>query len=85
MITRHCGAPGTRDFPSVENRNTLGGMNRVFYESVAALATALAYAYGIAKAHGFVDGHKVPLSRQTFCSCGSMLCFCGRIPSRVSG
>ncbi|WP_282128008.1 type II toxin-antitoxin system death-on-curing family toxin [Roseobacter litoralis] len=57
QISRHGGAPGTRDPVLLEAacdrpRNVAG------YENPDAYALAAAYVFGIAKAHAFVDGNK---------------------------
>lgn len=59
QIARHGGAPGTRD-PALLEMGCTRAMNRASYEDADAdvFAIAAAYAYGIAKAHAFVDGNK---------------------------
>ena len=57
QIARHGGAPGTRD-PALLEMGCTGAMNRAAYEDADVFAIAAAYAYGIAKAHAFVDGNK---------------------------
>ena len=57
QIARHGGAPGMRDRTLIESA-IARPMNRAAYgeDDLAVLATA--YAFGIAKAHAFVDGNK---------------------------
>ena len=57
QIARHGGAPGTRD-PALLEMGCTRAMNRASYEDADVFAIATAYAYGIAKAHAFVDGNK---------------------------
>jgi death-on-curing protein len=57
QIARHGGAAGTRD-PALLEMGCTRAQNRAAYENVDAFAIAAAYAYGIAKAHAFVDGNK---------------------------
>ena len=57
QIARHGGAPGTRD-PALLEMGCTRAMNRASYEDVDVFAIAAAYAYGLAKAHAFVDGNK---------------------------
>ena len=57
QIARHGGAPGTRDKTLLE-MGCARAINRATYEDSDVFAIAAAYAYGIAKAHAFVDGNK---------------------------
>jgi len=57
QISRHGGAPGTRDTALLEMGCTRP-MNLAAYGDPDVFAIAAAYAYGIAKAHAFVDGNK---------------------------
>ena len=57
QIARHGGAPGIRD-PALLEMGCTRAMNRAAYEDADVFAIAAAYAYGIAKAHAFVDGNK---------------------------
>jgi len=57
QIARHGGAPGTRD-PALLEIGCARALNRASYEDADVFAIAAAYAYGIAKAHAFVDGNK---------------------------
>jgi death-on-curing protein len=57
QIARHGGAPGTRD-PALLEMGCARALNRASYEDADVFAIAAAYAYGIAKAHAFVDGNK---------------------------
>ena len=57
QIARHGGAPGTRD-PTLLQMGCARPLNRAAYEDVDVFVIAAAYAYGIAKAHAFVDGNK---------------------------
>lgn len=57
QIARHGGAPGTRD-PTLLEMGCARALNRASYEDADVFAIAAAYAYGIAKAHAFVDGNK---------------------------
>ena len=57
QIARHGGAPGTRD-PALLEMGCARALNRAAYEDTDVFAIAAAYAYGIAKAHAFVDGNK---------------------------
>jgi death-on-curing protein len=57
QIARHGGAPGTRDQALLEMGCTRA-MNRAAYDDADVFTIAAAYAYGIAKAHAFVDGNK---------------------------
>lgn len=58
QIARHGGAPGLRDRSLLE-MGCARAMNLAAYEDAAGLAEiAAAYAFGIAKAHAFVDGNK---------------------------
>lgn len=57
QIARHGGAPGTRD-PALLEMGCTRAINRAADEDADVFAIAAAYAYGIAKAHAFVDGNK---------------------------
>lgn len=57
QIARHGGAPGLRDRAALE----MGGaraMNLAAYTDASLAEIAAAYAFGISKAHAFVDGNK---------------------------
>jgi death-on-curing protein len=57
QIARHGGAPGLRDRALLE-MGCARAMNLHAYESAPLPRIAAAYAYGIAKAHAFIDGNK---------------------------
>ena len=57
QIARHGGAPGTRD-PALLEMGCARALNRAAYQDADLFDIAAAYAYGIAKAHAFVDGNK---------------------------
>lgn len=57
QISRHGGASGTRD-PALLEMGCTRPMNLVAYGDPDVFEVAAAYAYGIAKAHAFVDGNK---------------------------
>ncbi len=57
QIARHGGASGTRDPALLENA-VARPLNQAGYGDPDAFALAAAYAFGIAKAHAFVDGNK---------------------------
>ncbi len=57
QIARHGGASGLRDKTLLEAA-VVKPENKLSYEQAAMFACALAYAFGIAKAHAFVDGNK---------------------------
>lgn len=57
QIARHGGAPGIRDAALLE-MGCARAMNLAAYENAALTDIAAAYAFGIAKAHAFVDGNK---------------------------
>lgn len=57
QIARHGGAPGTRDATLLEAAHARP-INLSAYGDPDAYALAAAYAFGIAKAHAFVDGNK---------------------------
>ncbi|MEP2718513.1 type II toxin-antitoxin system death-on-curing family toxin [Pseudophaeobacter sp.] len=58
QISRHGGAPGMRD-PALLEMGCARAMSLAAYKDAAELAViAAAYAFGIAKAHAFVDGNK---------------------------
>lgn len=57
QISRHGGAPGTRD-PALLEAACARPVNQAAYGDPDVFAIAAAYAFGIAKAHAFVDGNK---------------------------
>ncbi len=57
QISRHGGASGLRELALLE-MGCARAVNLFAYESASLPALAAAYAYGIAKAHAFVDGNK---------------------------
>lgn len=57
QIARHGGAPGTRD-PALLEGACARPVNRAGYGAPDAFEIAAAYAFGVAKAHAFVDGNK---------------------------
>lgn len=57
QISRHGGAPGLRDAALLE-MGSARAMNLAAYENASLTDIAAAYAFGIAKAHAFVDGNK---------------------------
>jgi len=57
QISRHGGASGTRD-PALLEAACARPLNQAGYGDPDAYALAAAYAFGIAKAHAFVDGNK---------------------------
>jgi death on curing protein len=57
QITRHGGAPGTRDLGLLE-MGSARAMNLAAYADPDVFEIAAAYAFGISKAHAFVDGNK---------------------------
>ncbi|MGB0913117.1 MAG: type II toxin-antitoxin system death-on-curing family toxin [Phaeobacter italicus] len=57
QISRHGGAPGLRDAALLE-MGCARAMNLAAYETASLTDIAAAYAFGIAKAHAFVDGNK---------------------------
>lgn len=57
QIARHGGASGTRD-PELLEAACARPLNQAGYGDPDAYALAAAYAFGIAKAHAFVDGNK---------------------------
>lgn len=57
QIARHGGASGTRD-PALLEAACARPLNQAGYGDPDACALAAAYAFGIAKAHAFVDGNK---------------------------
>ena len=57
QIARHGGAPGLRDRALLE-MGCARAMNLAAYESAGLSEIAAAYAFGIAKAHAFIDGNK---------------------------
>jgi death-on-curing protein len=57
QIARHGGAPGLRDRALIET-GAARAMNAAAYGRTSLAEIAAAYAFGIAKAHAFVDGNK---------------------------
>ncbi len=57
QISRHGGAPGIRDRALLE-MGCARAMNLAAYEDAGLAEIAAAYAFGIAKAHAFIDGNK---------------------------
>ncbi|MFY2825466.1 type II toxin-antitoxin system death-on-curing family toxin [Ruegeria sp. MALMAid1280] len=57
QISRHGGAPGMRDRALLE-MGCARAMNLAAYADADLAEIAAAYAFGIAKAHAFVDGNK---------------------------
>lgn len=57
QISRHGGAPGLRDIALLE-MGCARAMNVAAYKDAPLIDIATAYAFGIAKAHAFVDGNK---------------------------
>ena len=57
QIARHGGASGLRDEGLLQNAMQRP-VNKWQYEDADTFACAAAYAFGIAKAHAFVDGNK---------------------------
>ena len=57
QISRHGGASGTRD-PALLEMGCTRPMNLAAYGDPDVFEIAAAYAFGIAKAHAFVDGNK---------------------------
>ena len=57
QIARHGGAPGLRDRGLIE-MGCARALNRAAYAEAGLAEIAAAYAFGIAKAHAFVDGNK---------------------------
>jgi death-on-curing protein len=57
QIARHGGAPGMRDRALLE-MGCARAMNLAAYSDAGLAEIAAAYAFGISKAHAFVDGNK---------------------------
>lgn len=57
QIARHGGTPGLRDASLLEGA-AARPMNLAGYGDPDAFALAAAYAFGVAKAHAFIDGNK---------------------------
>lgn len=57
QITRHGGASGLRDRALLE-MGCARAMNLAAYSDIGLAEIAAAYAFGISKAHAFVDGNK---------------------------
>jgi len=68
QIARHGGAPGLRDAGLLENA-CARAMNLAAYGAPDVFDLAAAYAFGIAKAHAFIDGNK----RTAFVACATFL------------
>lgn len=68
QISRHGGASGTRD-PALLEMGCARAMNLAAYSQPDVFDIAAAYAFGIAKAHAFVDGNK----RTAFVACFTFL------------
>ncbi len=73
QIARHGGAPGIRDKALLENA-CARPMNLAAYEDPDVHDLAAAYAFGISKAHAFIDGNK----RTAFVACATFLRLNGR-------
>jgi len=72
QIARHGGAPGLRDAGLLENA-CARPVNLAAYGEPDVFDLAAAYAFGIAKAHAFIDGNK----RTAFVACGTFLALNG--------
>ena len=57
QIRKYGGTPGIRDSALFES-GCFRALNRANYEELDVFEIAAAYAYGIVKAHAFVDGNK---------------------------
>jgi death-on-curing protein len=57
QLAEHGGSEGIRDFGAVESA-LARAVNIAHYEQADAAALAAAFAHGLAKNHGFVDGNK---------------------------
>jgi len=57
QISRHGGAPGIRDLALLE-MGCARAVNRFAHDHTTLESLAAAYAFGIAKAHAFIDGNK---------------------------
>lgn len=57
QIARHGGAAGIRDTALIET-GFARPRNKYAYEQADVMTCAAAYGFGIAKAHGFIDGNK---------------------------
>ena len=68
QIRRHGGAPGIRDIGLLEGA-CARPVNKHAYEGGEIAELAASYAFGIAKAHAFVDGNK----RTAFVTAGAFL------------
>lgn len=68
QIARHGGAPGIRDTGLLENA-CARPLNLAAYGEPTIHDLAAAYAFGIAKAHAFIDGNK----RTAFVACATFL------------
>lgn len=68
QISRHGGASGTRDHALLE-MGCARAMNLAAYGAPDVFDIAAAYAFGISKAHAFVDGNK----RTAFVACFTFL------------
>ena len=68
QIARHGGAAGIRDKGLLETGHARP-QNKFAYEQADVMTCAAAYGYGLAKAHGFIDGNK----RTAFVVAGTFL------------
>ena len=68
QIARHSGASGLRDEELLQN-SLQRPINKWQYENTDTFECAAAYAFGIAKAHAFIDGNK----RTAFVTCVTFL------------
>jgi death-on-curing protein len=57
QLSEHGGGPGVRDLGALESA-LARPLNLAVYEEPDAAALASAYAFGLARNHGFVDGNK---------------------------
>ena len=82
QIARHGGKPGLRDMALLE-MGCARAMNLAAYRNADLAEIAAAYAFGISKAHAFVDGNK----RTAFVTAGTFLRLNGYAfrPDPVSG
>jgi len=82
QITRHGGAPGLRDRAALE-MGCARAMNLAAYTDASLAEIAAAYAFGISKAHAFVDGNKRTAFGRPSRFCGSTAARSGRRRSKV--
>lgn len=82
QISRHGGAPGMRD-PALLEMGCARALNLVSYGDPDQFDIAAAYAFGIAKAHAFIDGNK----RTAFVACFTFLRLnsCNLRPDPIKG